>query len=250
MNKPLKIVVIILAVFLVLHIVKNTTVKVLAQSAMTGVMHVPVNIGSLNLSLLASKIDIKNMRIQNPSGYKERVMVDLRQIKVDFNPWRLPKGEVHFEEVRIDLKEIVVVKNKDGKLNVDALKSSKKEATKGSPKKPSSSKKAPKMRIDEFYLTVGKVVYKDYSQGGAPKEEVFEIGIKDRKYTNIQDPSMMVSLVMFEALTRHSLSKIAALDMGYFKDGASNALSEGLGIVGDGAKGFEEVAKSLFGSLK
>jgi hypothetical protein len=146
------------------------------------------------------------------------------------------------------VKEIIVIKNKEGKLNVNVLRPTPDEKRKQDQQASKPAKeggKAPQLQIDRLKLSIGRVIYRDYSQGGKPAEQVFDINIKDRVYTNISNPSAVISLIMFEALTRTSLSRLANLDMNMFKDGASGALSEGLGLIGDGVDGAENTAKGL-----
>ena len=111
--------------------------------------------------------------------------------------------------------------------------------------------KPPKLMIDKLSLSIGKVVYKDYSQGGQqPQVQTFDINIQNREYRNIDNPSAIVSLVMFEALTRTSLSRLANLDLDSFKEGGIQALSKGLGVVSDGTDVVQNTTKQLLNLIK
>ena len=204
--------------------------------------HVPVHIGSTHVGLLSSSINLKNIRVYNPKGFPERRMLDAPQLFIHFDLPAFFKSKVHFKQVRINLKELIVIKNRDGRLNVDALKPTELERNKKEKAKPG---KAPEFQIDELHLTIGRVVYKDYSAGSPPQVQTFEIGIQDRVFTNINDPTAVVSLVMFEAMTRTTLSRLLNLDLGVFKDGASGVLSKSLGMVGDGTDSIQDTAKNI-----
>ena len=246
MNKAVKTVVLIVVVLAVLSTVKNTIAQTILSSTLSNVAHVPVQIGSTHVGLLSAKIDIKKLRVYNPSGFPDKLMIDMPQIFIHFDPPALFKGQAHFKEVKLDLQEMTVVRNKEGKLNVDAVKPTSKQKEEAKEKaKPAPGQKAPKLMIDKLSLSIGRVVYKDYSAGGEPKVQTFDIDIKDREYTNINDPSAVVSLLMFEALTRTTLSSLANLDVSAFKEGGIQALSKGLGIVGDGTEAVENKAKEL-----
>ncbi len=251
MKKPVQILLIVIAALFVLGIVKNGIASTAISSAISQATHVPVKIGGVNLSFLKASIQIKNLTIDNPSGFSDRRMVDIPKIFIDFEPGELFKGRAHFKEVRLELKELTVIRNKEGHLNVDAVKptdTQKKQAKEKA--KPASGQKPPKLMIDTLSLSIGRVVYKDYSTGGSePVTQVFDINIQDRKYNNIDNPASVVSLLMFEALTRTTLSKLAQLDLDAFKEGGIKALSDGLGLVGDGSDVVQNKAKQLLNLL-
>lgn len=246
--RKLKFVLVAVVVIVALNVLKNGIVQSVIAGGVSHATHLPVHIGSTNFSFLASSIRLKNLRVENPRGFPERLLADVPEIAIDFEPRDLLQGKAHFEEVKLDLREIVVVKGKDGRLNVDAVKPSKeqREAEKAKAREKAKPKgRAPKLQIDKLTLSIGRVIYRDHSAGGKPSEQVFDINIKDRTYTNIDNPSVVVSLIMFEALTRTSIARLAGLDIDVFKDGAIGALAGGLGLVGDAAQGFEEQAKGL-----
>jgi len=237
MNNKIKVLALVVAAFVVFSVVKNGLFQMVIGTAISKAARVPVQIGSTSVRLLTSSINLRNIRFQNPRGFRERVMMDIRQIYIDFDPGAIFKGQAHFEQVKLDLKEIIVIKNREGALNVDAMKPSKDQA-----QKPERQKgKDVKLKIDQLYLTVGRVVYKDYSAGGEPAIQTFDIGIENREYRNIEDPAVVVNLIMFEALSRTTLNRLADLDLGSFKKGFSG----GLDNVVTGAGSLEEKVKGI-----
>ncbi len=244
MNKIIKILVGLLVVFFVLSAVKNT----IAQSVLTGALskaaHVPVKIGSTSVRFLSSSINIRNLRLNNPKGFPEKLMLQADRIFIDFDPSALFKGIAHFEDVKLDLKEVIVIKNRDGRLNVNALKPTEQE--KERQKRTKSEDKPTKLQIDHMTLSIGRVVFKDYSQGGEPQVQVFNVNIQQREFRNIDNPSAVVNLIMFEALTRTTLGRLADMDLGVFKEGFSGSLD----IVGDQANTLEKAAQGIMGLFK
>ena len=249
-KKPVKMLVLVLVALVVLTVAKNGIAQAMLTSAISQAAHVPVRIGGLDLSFLKASIRIKNFQLSNPAGFPDRLMMDVPQVYIDFDPGALFKGRVHFQEVKLDLKELVVIKDKNGRMNVDAAKPTDKEKKESHEKaKQASGGKTPKLNIDKLTISIGRVVYKDYSAGGAPQVQTFDINIQNREYNNIQDPTQVVSLVMFEALTRTSLSRLANLDIDSFKEGGIQALAKGLGVVSDGTDTAATAAKQLLGGL-
>lgn len=212
------------------------------STAVSGAIGVPVSVGSTQLDPFKGKIAIRNLRVKNPAGFKGSTMLNAPLLAIDCVPGSLLSGKPHFEEIRIDLSELVVVRNKEGKLNVNVVKP--KQAG-GPSAKPGQQKPAPQVRIDRLYLSIGKVVFEDYSAGGKPSVQTFEVGIKDREFRNIESPAAVVSLLMVEALTRTTLNKIVDLDIQELRGVAQDALKQGLGLAGDGADQVEGAAKGL-----
>ncbi|MCG3175631.1 MAG: hypothetical protein MOGMAGMI_00564 [Candidatus Omnitrophica bacterium] len=241
LGKP---VIIVLAALVLLWWAKDAAFGWALSAAVSAATGVPVSISSTQLDPMSGRVAIRGLRVKNPAGYKDSTMLDAPLLSIDCEPATLFSGKPHFEEVRVDLKELIVVRNKNGQLNVNAVK----PKSQGSGQKPAASpsdKPAPQMRIDRLYLSIGKVVFKDYSSGDKPAVQTFDIGIKDREFRNIDSPSAVVSLLMVEALTRTTLNRIADLDIQELKGVAQDALKQGIGLAGDGADQVEGAAKGL-----
>lgn len=248
MGKKTKIILISLAILIAFSFIKNSFAQFVIESVVSKAAHLPLRIGSTHVGIARGKIVLKNMRLRNPRAYPDKWLLDAPLVSLDYDWLSLWKGRAHFEEIRLNIREITVIKNAKGELNVDALKGA------GREKKKAQARKAPakpvKMMIDKLYLTIGRVVYKDYSQGPVPTEQVFDIQIQDRVYSHIDDPEQLVHLVVFQALTNTAVAKLANLDLGVFKEGASGALNEGLGFVSNGAGSVEDTAKEIFSLFK
>lgn len=245
----LKAAIVAVAALFLIGVAKNLLIQSVLAASISRAAHVPVGIGHTDASFLKSSIRVKDIRVKNPPGFKEKLMLHAPLIAIHFDVPAFFKGSAHFQEIRLDLKEVVVVKNAQGKLNIDAMKPREEEKKKRKKAREEKAKgKAPKLMIDKLYLTIGRVVYKDYSSGAKePVVQTFDINIKDRLYAKIDNPSGIISLIMVEALTRTTLSRLADFDVSIFKDGALGAVSGGLGAVGDGADALENTAKGIAG---
>ncbi len=244
MKKILKFAGLAVVALVFLSFAKNAILQTVLTSTLSGVMHVPVKIGSLNVSLLSASMNIKNLEVRNPSGFKEKQMALAPQIAFDIEPGEIFRGRVHFREVRLDLRELMVVRDKNGRLNVDAVKPTERQRDEAK-KEEASQGATPKLQIDKLYLSIGRVTYKDYSAGQEPAIQTFDINIQNREYANIHNPMALVSLIMFEALTRTTLSKLADLDLHAFKEGGLEALSKSLGFAGNSSEAVQATAKKL-----
>ena len=195
-NKFIKIFVIILAILIGLGIVKDQIIKAAVQVGASQVLGTDVRVGGFSFGILRQSVRVKAFQIDNPKGFPKGSMLDVTQVGVDYDLPALLTGKLHFPLVILDLNEMVVVKNQDGVLNVDALKvAEKKEAAPaGKPAQPLS------LKIDELRLNVNKVVYKDYTQGKEPLIQVFDVNLKNKTYQDIQSAQQLAALIMAEAM--------------------------------------------------
>ncbi|MEA3488769.1 MAG: hypothetical protein U9R44_00300 [Candidatus Omnitrophota bacterium] len=220
----------VLVVVIVLAVAKNTIARVSVEKGVETVTGLPLKMKSLNIGLINTLVGIKELKLFNPAGYEDKVMLDVPEIFVDYDLPAIIKGKIHLKEVRINLKEFVVVKNNKGELNLDALKAVQQQKE---PEKPEPAKKgkAPELQIDTLELKIGKVVYKDYSKRGEPSIKEFNIGI-DEKFQNIDDPNKLVSLIIVKALMNTTVAKLTNFDLKGLQSSIGDTLASAQKIVG------------------
>ena len=244
MKKTVTVILILAVVLFGLSMLKN----VIAQAALSGgvkaITGLTLQMRSLDVGILRTLIGVKGVRLFNPSGFPDRVMVEMPELYVDYDLPAFFKGKVHLEEVRLDLKELTVVKNEKGVLNLDSLKA----VQAGKEKKTAFGQqkgKAPQVQIDRLHLKVGKVVYKDYSGGTPPQVNEFNVNI-DEKYENISNPYVLGSLILSRALFKTTIARLANFDI--------KALEGQLGDVGAALKkysgGMTQTLGKTVGSTK
>lgn len=218
--KKLGIAVVIFIVVVVLLLVfKNVIIKAAVEGGTKKATGLELAIGDMDVGLLKSKVDITDMRLLNPAGFPDKVMIDIPKFLVDVELASFFKGGAHVETIVLDLKELMVVRNKDRKLNLSALKSVSEKQQKE--KKPAheeakKEKKAPQVVIDKLVLKIGRVTYKDYSWGKKPFTKSFTIGINE-VYRNITDPKELVNLIIVRALQKTNIAQLADFDLDSLK---------------------------------
>ena len=233
MKRAGKIFLIMLAVFAGLVFCRNTVIKFVIEHGVKSAAGVSVSIQRMHIGLTHVSVDIRGLKLLNPWGYPERVMMDAPQVAVDMRAGELFKGKVHLASVRLHVNEFVVIKNAKGEVNVNALKpikEGKKEQQKIASQK--SAGKAPQLQIDSLEYSIGKVVYKDYSQGKPPRVQEFPINIS-RKYTNVTQPAFLVSVIVADVVARTAVARLANVDISGVKTIISDTLKGGAGAAGD-----------------
>jgi len=200
MKKILLIVVIVLIALPVIAVLRDQIIKNTVTITTTQVTGAPVSIDSFSLGAIRQTVTIKGFKLYNPPGFPKELFVDMPTIHVAFVLGDILKKKIHFKEIEIALKELVIIKDKEGKMNVDALKVAE------APQRPKeeTTRKQPAgqlpLQIDLLKLSIGKIVYKDYSKGETPKIQVYDLGYKQKTYRNITSAQQLVALILSEAM--------------------------------------------------
>jgi len=213
-----KIGIIVVSIFIVLFVMslaKDMVIKVVVEKGVEVVTGLKLSIRSFHLGVFSGTVHIKGLVLHNPAGFKDPVMIDMPEIYVSCDMPAIMSGKAYFNTIRLNLKEFMVVKNKNGVLNLDSLNvvKSQKEGVKPQGK----AAKAMPMHIGELDLKIGKAVYKDYSGRGAePSIKEFNVNINEQ-YRDINDPYALVSLIVVRALANTTIANLANFDLGGLK---------------------------------
>lgn len=212
MNRWLKIGIAIIAALVIVSFAKDMIIKVSVEKGVSMVTGLRLTTGAFRVGILRTLVDIRDLKIFNPAGFKDRTMLDMPEIYVAYDLGAIFAGTVHLTEARLALKEFVVVKNEKGVLNLDALKVVKAEKDGKAPAAEKAAGKAPAIQIDTLRLKIGKAIYKDYSAGPEPVVKEYVINL-DETYRDIRDPYALVSLIVVKSLMNTSIANMAGFDL-------------------------------------
>ncbi len=201
---------------------RNIIAKSLISGGIKVITGLSLKIDRLNIGIFKRIVDVKGLKLYNPSEFSERIMVDIPRIYIDYDLGAFLEKKIHFKEVTLYLKEFIVVRDKKGKLNLDSLKIVQDKKAKTEPKERKEQKPSG-FKIDILKLKIGKVVFKDYSKGIKPEIKEFNINI-DETYKNITNPYSFVSLIVTKALMNTTIASIINFDLNILKDGISGIL--------------------------
>jgi uncharacterized protein involved in outer membrane biogenesis len=212
MKKILIFVGVAVTALLILASAKDLIIKVTVEKVVSAVTGLRLDIGAFKVGLLNGRVYIRDMKLYNPAGFKDKVMFDIPQIYVDYSMSSALRGKIRLSKVRIELKEFIVVRSASGRLNLDSLKvvQAKKRSAAPQAKKPVT--KAPEIRIDVLELKIGRALYKDYLNGPEPSVKEFNVNI-DERYTDIDDPYSVVSIIVVKAMANTTIAGITGFDL-------------------------------------
>ena len=115
-------IIIILALLLAVNFAKNTIAKTALSSTVKSLTGLRLSMERLDVGILKTLISIKELKLYNPSGFPDELMVDIPEIYLDYDLGAFLKRKVHIEEIKLNLKEFVVMINQKGELNLNTLK--------------------------------------------------------------------------------------------------------------------------------
>lgn len=193
MKNYFKILAILVVIVGVLAIAQNFIMKNIVVAAVQNLTGTKAEVGGFYISFLKQKVSIRDFVLYNPPGFPEGPLVNIPEITVALDVPALMKKTLHLPTVTLNLKEAVIVRDKEGKLNVDNLKFA---------KQPQDGKKQENMPflIDHLYLTLGQVVVKDYRQGLEPKVVSYNLDVRNKHLENINSPQQLASIILVQVM--------------------------------------------------
>jgi hypothetical protein len=271
--KILKIIVILTLVLLVILVVgRNVIVPLCAKIGVKALTGLTLEMDKFNIGLLSTKLDIQGLKIYNPKGYEDPVMLDLSRIYVDYDLTDIIGGNIHLSDVKFFLNELVIVKRADGSSNFDGImklasKKSGKSASKKEAPASRKEKKAVKIQLDLVEIKVGKFISKSYASSG--KADVKEIKLNiDKRYEKqsvafiasdlskyvgnvILQMTMNLGLNDVEDLVSGTIGSVGKLGTGAAQigvDAGKEAVDQAANVLKGTADGVKNIIKLPFGS--
>ena len=197
-----------LAVLLLVLVVllKDVIAKSIAERNLRDSTGMDAKISKLEVNLSTPTVNLEGLKLYNPPEFGGSTFLDLPELRIEYVPDDIRGGKLHFKTVRLHLAEVHVVKNKQGKTNIDLLQKESKKKSSG--QKDKTDKPGVDFGgIDTLYLTVGKIRITDESD--PRNNEVIEVGIKDEVGKNLKDEAaitqwfngVLIRLALREAMT-------------------------------------------------
>ena len=173
---------------LVLFFSRNVIARRSVEYGVKRITGFPLTLGSVNLELFSSKVDVHDLVLMNPPEFPDKLFVDMPELYVDYRLHSMFSGAPHINDMLINIKQLVIVKNKTDS-NVQKLK--------GVLTQPGSTNSS-KYAVDKLQIHVGTVTIKDYSRP-KPSERDIKLNL-DRTYSNITDSTDISRLVLLTVL--------------------------------------------------
>ena len=98
----------ILVLIIAFHLFGTKAIKIGIEVGATEALKVPVAVEDVSLSILAGKAGIKNLIIDNPSGYKNEKMLELGQARVDLDMSSVLSETIRIEDILLEKVSVVL----------------------------------------------------------------------------------------------------------------------------------------------
>ncbi|MCX7847227.1 MAG: AsmA family protein [bacterium] len=225
-----RVVVFIFVIAVVLVVARNHILPPVIAAGVKAATGLGVRIGSMDIGLGSTYVDIQQLRLLNPPGFVDPVMVEAPQIKVDYDLRALLRKKLHLHSVVFALEEVLIVRNADGRLNLEALKALRERGQ--PPAEPRREGKKMALEIDELTVRIGKITIKDYTGGGAPRVQEIVLNV-DERFTDITDVNELTVALVMKIVTRAGVAGILNLDVrGLASLGLTEAAKAAGGLLG------------------
>jgi hypothetical protein len=248
--KPIRTIVGVLLIALVgVLLGKNLIAKAAVIGGAKAMTGLNVQVRDLDVGFPRTAVRIQGLRVMNPSGFPDPLMLEMPEIFVDYDLGAFVKGKAHLETVRLNLKELNVIRSADGKLNLDSIRAIQSGQAPGKAQRSAPPGRAPEFAIDVLELKVGKVVFKDYTKGPAAQVMVYDVRI-DERYEHITNPYTFAGLVISRALFKTTVGRLTGFDVAGLQAGVANALKASAGQLGSVVGSAEQVGRDAFGTAE
>lgn len=225
--------------------VKNAILKTALINYTNSLTNLKLDIDDVKLAIAKHTIDIKNLELYNPDGFEEAAMADIPSIYIDYSLLAAMGKRVHFYVLKIDLRELLIIRNQKGSLNFMSIKPL---------KEPSGIKEKNagplKFKVDKLYLSVGKVVYKDYYNQEIPMVKVYNINLGDQLFENVNDPKALVSAVIHRSLAQTDIYQLINFNVNLLKENIKDVIDKGGTLLKDFSSTASDVVKDTAKDIK
>jgi len=119
------------------------------------------SIGELTLSLRSASLCIRDLKLYNPKEFGGSVLVDIAEFSFTLDAPAVRSGKLHFRQIHFHLREIHVVRNQQGRVNLQALEAAPADTNIATAQSQVDNRRFQFAGIDKLYLTLGKVRYSD-----------------------------------------------------------------------------------------
>lgn len=196
----LTVVILVVSTFVV---IKRLKIKEIVERQIEQSLGIDVSIEKIEFSPLLAHLSAKGITVKNPAGFVEPDLAYIEAIHLLLDPIEiLVSKKPNIYVLGVNLKQLNIIKNKDGKVNLQEIVPLKNENVVLKDKIP--------FYFDLLVLSVGQIKFVDYS-GPKAKEHLYQIGIKNATFIMLKDEQDVVRLIVSKAIENTDIGKIINL---------------------------------------
>lgn len=184
-------------------VTKHLKIREIVEGQIEQGLGINVSIERIEFSPLLAHVGVIGITIHNPSGFEEEELAYISSIHFIFDPIEIitnKKPNIYL--LGLDLKRLNIIKNNEGKVNIEEINPLRNENAAIQDKTP--------FYFDVIVLSVGQVRFTDYS-GPNKKEHIYPIDIKNVAFVNLSNEQEVVRLIVSKAIENTDIGKLINL---------------------------------------
>ena len=232
-----KILIVLIALLIIGVLCRNFIARKSVEVGVRELTGFPLEIGAVQVGLFNSQLDVRDLKLKNPSEFEDSRFVDLPLFHVSYDLSSMLHGAPHIKELVVNVNEVVIVKNAKGQSNANVIqdKLAPASSSTGKDSKSTTPEKKASYRVDLMRVYIGTIVLKDFSKG-QPTERKITLN-RDVTFENISESTSVSALVM----------KVV---FGQLGDVTGGLIKGGSAAVKEVGQTLQKTGKGLFDNLK
>lgn len=227
---PLVIVILLIVIVVVIGLYGDRAVKMGIEKGGSAALPVDVKVGSVALSILGGKLDLFDLAVENPEGYKHKNLLELKSGSVGVRIRSLMGDTVKIKHIKLDGTELVLEQR-------DLLNNNIKDILKALPKEEEVEKEpsepGKKLHIDELVISNTTVKVKLLPLPGKVDTVPLELGTITM--TDLGSDNKLNTALLIRKILTALFQGIAKQGKGILPDDLMNGISGELGeLLGKG----------------
>ncbi len=185
----------------------DTIMKEVFTGRLRAATGMDAKVSAVHVGLLSPTITIEGFKLYNTPDFGGAVCLDMPELHIEYDRAALSLGKLHLPLVRLDLADLMVVQDKQGRINFATLKKKDKESAARS----SLASGFKFNGIDTLNLSLGKFHLANLASG---RSEEVNFGIRHQIFHNVKSEADLSGLGLLLALRGASSSGKSDLDLG------------------------------------
>lgn len=203
---------------------RDALVQRTVQRALSEAVDAEVELGEVRTHLFRNTVVLRDIRVLNPEGFPEGAALDINEVMIRYNLPSLLTRNVRLPEVLLDVKEVVMITNEQGTINLQQVAPQPSpdaprpqvasppappagtdepaviepdRAPVAQPEPQRDPKPARELIIEKLTLRLGEIHMHDYSRGGDPHERTYRLNF-ERSFEDVTDTDSVVQALMVD----------------------------------------------------
>ncbi len=222
---------------------RNALATLAVRASVRSIAGMPVEFRSLDMGLVNQRLRIRGLRVFNPPEFHREVLAEIPEVDVTYDFQALLQGRFHVRRAVLRIDRIGVVRNEQGRTNLQYLQERVTPPQGGS----SLPRAAEWFLIDRMVLSIGTVTLHDYAGGGsAPTVTTYEIGIQEEPFDRVTDRKTIIGLLILKVMSKSALGQVPdmGIDLGEIERSVYQTMQSGVGLLKGTLVGSQEASAS------